>query len=136
MIVDTSAIVAIWLGELPAQDLSELLLTQQQVLMSAATYVELCCVLDNRQAPQDSRRLDALLHAYGVEIVPFTPEQADLARAAYRDFGKGSGHPARLNLGDCFAYALAQETGQDILFVGDDFTHTDVTPAWTGHAAK
>ena len=129
MIVDTSAIVAIWLGEPAASELSQLLLGEPHVSMSAATYVELCCVLDNRQAPQDNRRLDALLDAYGVQIVPFTPEQARLARAAYSDFGRGSGHPARLNFGDCLSYALAADTGDTLLFVGDDFTHTDVLPA-------
>lgn len=130
MIVDSSAIVAIWLNEPDASALSQLLLAERHVAMSAATYVELCAVLDNRAAPQDNRRLDALLDAYGVEIVPFTPAQAALARAAYRDFGKASGHPARLNFGDCFAYALAAATGDKLLFVGDNFTHTDVIPAW------
>ena len=129
MIVDTSAIVAIWLNEPGAADLSRLLLDTDSVLMSSATYVELCCVLDNRRSPEDNRRLDALLDAYGVELVPFTPAQARLARTAYRDFGRGSGHAARLNFGDCLSYALAADTGDTLLFVGDDFTHTDVVPA-------
>src|SRR5262249_60411163 len=65
-------------------------------------------------------------------IEPVTEAQARIAREAYRDFGRGSGHPARLNFGDCFAYALARQTGQPLLFKGDDFVHTDVTPATTG----
>ena len=97
--------------------------------MSAASYVELCSVIDNRIWPRDSRRLDAMLAAYGVEIVPFTASQATIARDAYRDFGKGSGHPAHLNMGDCFSYALAYETDDELLFVGDDFSHTDVRQA-------
>ena len=97
--------------------------------MSAASYVELCAVLDNRTAPERNRSVDALLRAYGVDIVAFTPSQAACARDAYRDFGKGSGHPARLNMGDCFSYALAHEMDDELLFVGDDFSHTDVRPA-------
>ena len=76
-----------------------------------------------------SRRLDAFLQEAEVEIEPVTIEQARLAREAYRDYGKGSGHPARLNFGDCFAYALARDTGEPLLFKGDDFRRTDVTPA-------
>jgi ribonuclease VapC len=130
MIVDTSAIVAIWRHEGTAEALSEALLQADQATMSAATYVELCCVLDDRAAPEKGRYLDDLLRSCGIVVVPFTPTQAQLARAAYRDFGKGSGHKAHLNLGDCFAYALASDTGDELLFVGDDFTYTDVTPAW------
>jgi len=130
MIVDTSAVVAIFRAEPSAAELSELLLTAERALMSAATYVELCCVLDSRTRPEDRRRLDAVLKAYGVEIIAFTPSQSDIARDAYRDFGKGSGHRARLNMGDCFSYALACETGEELLFCGDDFIHTDVQPAW------
>jgi ribonuclease VapC len=70
-----------------------------------------------------------MLDAYNIEIVPFTPSEAILAGDAYRDFGKGSGHRAHLNMGDCFSYALASETREPLLFVGNDFTWTDVTPA-------
>ncbi|MDR0594885.1 MAG: type II toxin-antitoxin system VapC family toxin [Bifidobacteriaceae bacterium] len=129
MIVDTSAIVAIWRREPLAEALSETLLQAPRANLSAPTYVEIGCVLDDRSRPEANRRLDALLDAYGIETIPFTAEHARLARAAYRDFGKGSGHPARLNLGDCFSYALAAATGEDLLFVGDDFTHTDLEAA-------
>jgi ribonuclease VapC len=76
-----------------------------------------------------SRRFDDLLGTAQVIVEPVTQDQARLAREAYRDFGKGSGHPARLDLGDCFAYALAKATGEPILFKGDDFTHTDLALA-------
>ena len=70
-----------------------------------------------------------LLDAYGVIVEPFGPAEADLAAEAYRDFGRGSGHPARLNLGDTFAYAAAVHRREPLLFVGEDFGHTDVLPA-------
>ena len=100
------------------------------VCMSAASYIELGIVVDNRAMPERNRSVDTILRAYGVEIVPFTASQAIVARDAYRDFGKGSGHRAHLNMGDCFSYALAYETDDELLFVGDDFTYTDVRPAW------
>lgn len=74
--------------------------------------------------------LDAILLSLGVEVVPFTPSQARLAQEAYLRFGRGSGHPARLNLGDCISYALAKDTGEPLLFKGNDFVHTDLNPAF------
>ena len=97
--------------------------------MSAATFVEACIVVDANRDPVLSRRLDDLLRVAGVVVEPVTREQADIARAAYRDFGRGSGHPAGLNFGDCFSYALARVTAEPLLFKGDDFSHTDVIPA-------
>lgn len=76
-----------------------------------------------------SGRFDDLVAAVPITVEPVTPRHADIARQAYRDFGKGSGHPARLNFGDCFAYALARATGQPLLFKGVDFSQTDVTSA-------
>ncbi|MDR1633877.1 MAG: type II toxin-antitoxin system VapC family toxin [Bifidobacteriaceae bacterium] len=135
MIVDTSAIVAIWRDEEAAAALAAALVGSDQNKMSAATLVELRAVLRDPAAPEDERRLRALLDSYEVEIVPFTEAQALLAGDAYRDFGKGSGHRARLNLGDCFSYALAAATGEPLLFVGQDFAWTDVTPALAPPAA-
>ncbi len=129
MIVDTSAVVAILLGEPEADALVAALLSAPGARMSAATYVELAAVVAARAAPQQHRRLDALLHRIGVEVVALTPEHATLAAAAYRAFGRGSGHPARLNLGDCYAYALATAADEPLLFVGDDFSRTDVRTA-------
>jgi ribonuclease VapC len=95
--------------------------------MSAATLVELYIVGDTRGFPFQSSRLDTLIAELHIQIVPFDQAQAELARMAYRYFGRGSGHPAHLNMGDCFSYALAAQTCEPLLFVGDDFTHTDLT---------
>ncbi|MGH9416184.1 MAG: type II toxin-antitoxin system VapC family toxin [Terriglobales bacterium] len=97
--------------------------------MSAVNWVEAAAVLDGSRDPVSSRALDALMAEARVEIVPVTVEQAQMARAAYRDFGKGCGHPARLNLGDCFAYALAQAAREPLLYKGGDFDHTGIRSA-------
>ena len=131
IVVDPSAVVAVLQAEPGWERLDDLLARSPGSVMSAAGYVELGIVVDRRGDPVLSRRLDALLSAWGVEVVDVTVQQAHAARAAYRDFGRGSGHPARLNYGDCFSYALATTTGRALLFVGDDFTHTDVTGAAT-----
>lgn len=99
--------------------------------MSTATYVEATIVADSRFEKVVSRRVDELMSTTGIELIPLTADQAHLARAAYRDFGRGSGSPARLNLGDCFSYALAKDLDEPLLFVGADFTHTDVRSALT-----
>jgi ribonuclease VapC len=97
--------------------------------MSAATYVETAVVADSRPNRAPSNRLDPLLAALDVTIEPLTVAQAQIARRAYQEFGKGSQHPAKLNLGDCFSYALAIENDEPLLFKGDDFGHTDVRVA-------
>src|SRR5690349_20063205 len=97
--------------------------------MSAATLVEIGAVLTGRLTPEDFRRVERLIAQLGIETVPFDAEQAASATRAYRDFGRGSGHPAALNLGDCYSYALADVTGEPLLFVGDDFAHTDIATA-------
>lgn len=86
-------------------------------------------MIDSARDPVASRHVDDLVAKAGVVLEPVTAEHAHIARAAYRDFGKGSGHPAQLNFGDCFAYALAKSTDQPLLFKGSDLTHTDVVPA-------
>lgn len=96
---------------------------------SAASYLEAAIVVDGTRNPELSRKLDALLEEAELKIEPVTANQARIARMAYREFGRGSGHPAQLNFGDCFAYALAHETNEPLLFVGNDFTHTDVQVA-------
>jgi ribonuclease VapC len=126
VIVDTSAVVAVAREEGTSQHLKRILLSHRDSLMSAASYVELTIVLwPDHSIPMVDRLLDAL----DVTPVPVTVDQARLAAQAYREYGKGSGSPARLNLGDTFSYALAKDTGQPLLFVGDDFTHTDITSA-------
>lgn len=97
--------------------------------ISAINYVEAAVVVDARRDPIDSRRFDNLIREGRVKIEPVTASQAHIAREAYRDFGKGSGHPAQLNLGDCFAYALAKDSGESLLFKGNDFSRTDVSSA-------
>lgn len=127
MILDTSAIVAILLGEPEAADFIDALLDAPAARMSAATYVEAAVVVDANRDPVLSARFDEL--AAEIEVVPMTRDHADTARQAYRDYGRGTGHPARLNLGDCFSYALARESGEPLLFKGNDFVHTDLLPA-------
>jgi len=126
VIVDTSALIAIIRAEPDAAIYAERLAAAQDSLISAANYVETAIVVDASRDPVAVRRFDELLQVAGLTVAPVTAEQARIARDAYRDFGKGSGHPARLNFGDCFAYALAKDHGEALLFKGDDFGHTDV----------
>src|SRR5207249_12173746 len=97
--------------------------------MRAATYVEISAVIDASRDPIASRRCNDLLREARFAIEPVTEAQAHIAREAYREFGRGSGHPARLNFGDCFAYALAKTMNEPLLFKGDDFTQTDIKSA-------
>ena len=129
MIVDSSAVVAILADEPEAAEYVRAIEEAGSVAISAANYLEAAIVVDGRRDAIGSRRFDEFLRESGIRIEPVTEEQAILARAAYRDFGRGSGHPAKLNFGDCFAYALAKATGEALLFKGDDFRHTDVRAA-------
>jgi ribonuclease VapC len=87
-------------------------------------------VIDASRDPIATRRFDDFIREANISIEPVTEFQAQIARDVYRDFGKGSGHPAKLNFGDCFAYALAKESGETLLFKGSDFSHTDIVAAW------
>jgi ribonuclease VapC len=129
VIVDTSALVAILLGEADAELFIDALAAEADPRVSAATLVETAAVVDANGDPVLSRRLDELLDAAGVQVEAFTEEHARIARQAYRDFGKGGGHPASLNIGDCFAYAPAAATGEPLLYKDDDFSRTDLSPA-------
>lgn len=129
MIVDSSAIVAVLHGEDDAERFIDVLATAGTARMSAATYLEAAVVVDSNRDPVLSRRFDDLMSAVPIAVEPVTRDHAEMARQAYRDFGRGSGHPARLNFGDCFSYALARATGEPLLFKGNDFSHTDATPA-------
>lgn len=129
MIVDTSALVAIMRAEADAARFAATLAATAARRMSAASYLETAIVIDAGRDPIASREVDVFIHRWGIEIAAVTIEHARIARQAYRDYGKGSGHPAKLNFGDCFAYALAYDTGEPLLFKGDDFAHTDLTPA-------
>ncbi len=129
MIVDSSAIVAMLRREPEARAMFAVLTDEGAATISAANYLESAIVVDAKRDPLVSARLDTLLHHLKIEIAPVTPSQAKLARQAYYDFGRGSGHPAKLNFGDCFAYALAMERGQPLLFKGEDFVHTGIARA-------
>ena len=128
MIVDTSVIIAILRNEPDAAAIGEALERTQVRRMSAVNYVEAAVVVDSNRNPVLSRRLDDLLRDIEIAVEPVTLHQARIAREAYRDFGKGR-HRAGRNLGDCFAYALAKEKGETLLFKGNDFCHTDIEPA-------
>lgn len=129
MIVDTSALVAVIAQEADAAVYERVLAEADVVRISAGTVLEASIVIDGRGDAVLGRRLADLLRVIRAGIEPVTEDQARIARDAYRDFGRGSGHPARLNFGDCFAYALAKDTGEPLLYKGDDFVHTDVIAA-------
>ena len=126
MIVDSSAFVAIVRQEPDAQAYADMIAAAPVARLSAASLVEVSVVVDGARNAMLSGVLDALLATPSIVIEPFTERQAMIAREAYRRFGKGSGHPARLNMGDCFAYALARDLGEPLLFKGDDFRLTDI----------
>lgn len=128
MIVDSSAIIAILRGEREAAAMADALDRAEVCRMSAVTYVEAAVVTDSNKNPILSRRLDDLLRDAEIQVEPVTAKQAEIARHAYRDFGKGR-HRAGLNLGDCFAYALAKEIGEPLLYKGEDFARTDIEVA-------
>jgi len=129
MIVDTSALIAILRDEPEAHACATAIASSTNCRLSAANFLEAALVIDASRDPVASRRFDELIKVAQIVIEPVTEDQARIARDAYRDFGKGSGHAARLNFGDCFAYALAKITGEPLLFQGDDFGHTDVDRA-------
>jgi len=129
VIIDTSALVAILRAEEDAREMAHAIERAESRRISAASYLEAAVVIDGSRDPVASRRFDELVSAADLIVEPVTHEQARIARDAYRDFGKGSGHKAGLNFGDCFAYALAKATGESLLFKGDDFGHTDISPA-------
>jgi len=132
MIVDTSAIIAILREEDDAEVFARALAAGDVRRLSAASYLECGIVLDTQRDPIVSRGLDNLLEEAEFVIEPVTERQARLARVAYADFGKGSGHPAGLNFGDCLSYALAQDLREPLLWKGDDFGHTGVRSALEG----
>lgn len=127
MIIDTSAVLAILRDEPDALSFARAIEDATSRRMSAANFVEAAAVIDVARDPVASRRFDDFFREAQLVIEPVTEAQARIAREAYRDFGKGSGHPAKLNFGDCFAYALAKATGEKLLFKGNDFSCTDIS---------
>jgi len=129
MILDTSVLIAILRFEAEAPEFARIIERVPQPRISAVSYVETAAVIDGSKDPIASRRFDELIETAQIAIEPVTEAQAHIARQAYRDFGKTSGHPAKLNFGDCFSYALAKSKAEPLLFKGRDFSHTDVKSA-------
>jgi ribonuclease VapC len=129
VIVDSSALVALIRLEPEAKQFADRIYAAEPCRVSAATYLETAIVIDSARDPIASGKFDELFARAEIVIEPVTVEQARIARQAYRDFGRGSGHEAQLNFGDCFAYALAKATGEELLFKGTDFAATDVRRA-------
>ena len=128
IVVDTSAVVAVFLAETKGDLFSELIQATDEPRISAASLAECLIVLDSRTADDNAELLRDMLFELGLVVEPVTASEAWLAGDAYQRFGKGR-HRARLNLGDCFSYALAKSLDLPLLFKGDDFRHTDVRPA-------
>lgn len=128
MIVDTSAVLAILFNESDAETYAIAISEADSRRMSAASFVEAAVVVEAQAKELGSRQFDAFFRRAGIVIELVTEEQAHVARQAYTDFGKGR-HRAGLNFGDCFAYALAEVTGEPLLFKGKDFRQTDVKAA-------
>ena len=125
MIVDSSALVAILRDEPEAEAFLEMMRSAETLSAGAPTALETSMVLGARQG----ERFSAFLHSQMVDVVPFDAQHFAAAQRAFARFGRGSGSPARLNYGDCMSYALAKVRGEPLLFKGEDFTHTDITPA-------
>ena len=128
MILDTSVLAAILFGEPEAERYVRIIRDADRCLISVANFVELSLVIESQLGPDGSRQCDVFFRRAGILIEPVTVEQGHLARQAFLDFGKGR-HPAGLNFGDCFAYALAKATREALLFKGEDFRNTDIVPA-------
>jgi ribonuclease VapC len=128
MVIDTSALIAILFGEPEALSLARAVADESRKLISAFNALETGIVIEARKGEAGGRELDLLLHRAQIEIVAMNADQAELARTAWRKYGKGN-HPAGLNIGDCCAYALAKYSGEPLLFKGNDFSQTDIRPA-------
>ena len=128
MIVDSSALLAVLLREPDSERYETAIATAAGCRMSAVNLLETSIVVEGRGGAAAGHELDTFLERAGIEPAPVTTEQVRVARIAWRRFGKGN-HPARLNVGDCFAYALAKSAGEPLLYKGDDFSRTDIEAA-------
>lgn len=126
MIVDSSAILSILLHEPDAESLQATFLDHSHIRMSAASFLEVAMRIIRKTLPDAVNLLDEFVARMDIRIEPITAEQARIARDAFARYGKGMGHPAQLNFGDCFTYALARVTGEPLLHKGNDFNHTDL----------
>lgn len=126
MIIDTSALIAILRNEPEAPAFAKVIESATKRRMSAVNFLEAAVVIDRNRDPIASRRFDELVSVAEIDVESVTLDQAQIGREADRDFEEGSGHPAQLNFGDCFAYALAKATGEPLLFKVNDFNHVDI----------
>jgi ribonuclease VapC len=126
MVIDSSALIALLLGEPETADFVAAIAATPNRLINAPTYLETAVVMHVRSGLEAQEKLDRLLSELSAEIVPFSYDHARLALAACRRYGQGSGHPAGLNFGDCFTYALAKLRDEPVLFKGNDFSRTDL----------
>ncbi|HEX2152123.1 MAG TPA: type II toxin-antitoxin system VapC family toxin [Stellaceae bacterium] len=135
MVIDSSALIVLLLGEPETEQFVSAIAASAERLLSAASYLETAIVMAGRFGPQGPEKLDRLICELSIEIVPFNAEQARLGITSFQQYGRGTGHPAALNYGDCFTYALAKFTGQSVLFKGNDFSRTDLITAVAGRQA-
>ena len=135
MVIDSSAIIAVLLNEANAAQIAEAIDSSSQRLLSAASLLEASIVIESRKGEAAGRELDLLIYRAAIEVVAVDQDQAEIARIAWRRYGKGR-HPAGLNYGDCFSYALARSRGLPLLFQGEDFSRTDIdaVPLLPAHA--
>lgn len=130
MVIDTSALIAILFGESEARIFIRAIADDTRKLISAFNALETGIVVEARKGEAGGREFDLLLHRAQIEIVAMNADQAEFARTAWRKYGKGN-HQAGLNIGDCCAYALSKFSGEPLLFKGNDFSQTDISPAIT-----
>ena len=128
MVLDTSALLAVLFDEPERRRFNELIAADPSRLLSTASFLEAGIVIETRSGEAGGRDLDLFIHRAEIALVPVDADQAEIARRAFRRFGKGR-HPAGLNFGDCFAYALSKASGEALLFKGDDFSKTDIESA-------
>jgi ribonuclease VapC len=129
MVIDSSALIALLLGEPESTNSVTSIAASTTRLTAASSYLETAIVMLNRSGPDAPEKVDRLLADLSIDIFPFTQDQAVLAIAAYGRYRRGGSHPAGLNFGDCFTYALAKLTGEPVLFKGSDFSRTDLVSA-------
>jgi ribonuclease VapC len=125
MVIDSSALVALLLREADGEGFARAIAADHRRLVSVFNWLETAIVIEAKKGEAGARELDLLLHRAQIEIVAMNPDQSEIARTAWRVYGKGN-HPAGLNIGDCCAYALAKYSGDPLLFKGEDFSQTDI----------
>jgi ribonuclease VapC len=125
MVIDSSALIALLLREAEAERFAKAISADPRRLISVLNWLETAIVIEAKKGEVGARELDLLLHRAQIETVAMNPDQSEIARTAWRVYGKGN-HPAGLNIGDCCAYALAKYSGDPLLFKGEDFSRTDI----------